>query len=162
MQSITWLRREYIGREDELIHLAAAAKLVGVTRSAVSNWAKRHDDFPKVALLTGIGQRRNKYIPREEFLTWANEQLGKNQGGTRPGPWRPTTVRRAEEVAYHTRQIARLTDIEARQTAALKRTRASLRKHRAALERARKGLSAEITAARGLEDPITPDTKTTP
>ena len=159
MDSITWLRPEYIGREDELIHLAAAADLAGVTRSAVSNWAKRHDDFPKVALLTGIGKRRNKYIPRDEFLTWANAQLGKKQGGARPGPWRPTTLRRADEVAYHERQISRLTDIEARQAAALKRTRTSLRKHRAALKQAREGLAAEVTAVNNLDDSIVTCTK---
>lgn len=161
MDSITWLRPEYIGREDELIHLAAAADLAGVTRSAVSNWAKRHDDFPKVALLTGIGKRRNKYIPRAEFLTWASAQLGKKQGGARPGPWRPTTVRRADEVAYHERQISRLTDIETRQAAALKRTRASLRRHRTALKQARKGLAAEINAVRSLEDTTAPSMKAT-
>ncbi|MGF0173141.1 hypothetical protein ACQF36_22360 [Streptomyces sp. Marseille-Q5077] len=153
MESITWLRPEYQGREDELITLSAAADLAGVSRSAVSNWAKRHDDFPKIALLTGIGKRRNKYIPRDEFLIWASAQLGKKQGGARPGPWRPTTVRRADEVAYHERQITRLTDLARRQAAALRRTRASLRGHRAALERAREGLAAEINAVHDLEHP---------
>ena len=159
MESITWLRPEYIGREDELIHFAAGAELVGVTRSAVSNWAKRHDDFSKVALLTGIGQRRNKYVPRDEFLTWASEQLGKKQGGARPRRRRPTTVRRASEVAYHERQISRLTGIEARQAAALKRTRDSLHKHRAALEQARSGIAAEVTAVHDLENTTAPSPK---
>lgn len=159
MESITWLRPEYKGREDELINLSAAADLAKVSRSAVSNWAKRHDDFPKIALLTGIGKRRNKYIPRDEFLVWASAQLGKKQGGARPGPWRPATVRRADEVAYHERQISRLTGIEARQVSALKRTRNSLRKHRAALEQAREGLAAEITAVHNLDNTIAPSTK---
>ncbi len=79
-ESVAWLRPEYKGREDELINLAAGAALVGVSRSAVSNWAKRHSNFPKIALLTGIGDRRTKYVPRSEFLDFARVQLNKKRG----------------------------------------------------------------------------------
>ncbi|MFJ2738512.1 hypothetical protein ACIO3O_02485 [Streptomyces sp. NPDC087440] len=66
----TWLRPEFIGREDELIHFTAAAKLVGVVRATVSNWAARHpDDFPKVALLTGARLKPVKYVPGRSSWT---------------------------------------------------------------------------------------------
>jgi hypothetical protein len=87
-KSVTWLRLEYKGREDELISLAAGAALVGVSRSAVSNWAKRHANFPKIALLTGLGDRRMKYVPRSEFLDFARAQMNKKRGGP-SGPAAP-------------------------------------------------------------------------
>ncbi|MBY8884825.1 hypothetical protein K7472_08190 [Streptomyces sp. PTM05] len=140
MDSISWLRPEYKGREDELINLAAGADLVGVTRSAVSNWTKRHAHFPKVALLTGIGDRRNKYVPRDEFLAFAHAQLTKKRTSTgRSTPRRPTTAIRAAEVAHSERQIVRLTELETRQAAALASTRRVLREHRKTLKRARQG-----------------------
>lgn len=46
MEAVTWLRPEYQGRENELTTLAGGARLVGVTRSAISNWAARHSNFP--------------------------------------------------------------------------------------------------------------------
>jgi hypothetical protein len=98
------------------------AKLVGVTRSAVSNWARRHANFPKIAL-TGVGDRRMKYVPRSEFLDFARVQLNKKRGSGRPtAPRRPAALLRAEEVAHSQRQIARLTELEARQAATLANT----------------------------------------
>jgi hypothetical protein len=109
--AVIWLRPEYKGREDELIHLSAAATLVGVTRSTVSNWAKRHADFPKIALLMGIGAGRAKHVPRNEFLDFACTQLNKELGAARKtGPHRPSAVIRSEQIAHHERQIARLRD----------------------------------------------------
>ncbi|MGW3121324.1 hypothetical protein ACWDBW_29935 [Streptomyces sp. NPDC001107] len=161
--SVVWLRLEFQGREDELVHLSAAATLVGVTRSTVSNWAKRHANFPKIALLIGIGAGRTKYVPRTEFLDFARAQLNKEAGTARKtGPHRPSTVIRSERIAHHERQIARLTDLERRQAEKLADTRRSLRKHRAGLGEARQGLDAEIAAVRSLdagpaaEDPVTP------
>ncbi|WP_180685949.1 hypothetical protein [Streptomyces gossypiisoli] len=154
MDSITWLRPEFKGREDELISLAAGGKLVGVSRSAVSNWAKRHANFPKIALLTGVGNRRMKYVPRSEFLDFARVQLNKKRGSGHPtAPRRPAALLRAEEVAHSERQIARLTELEARQAAALASTRKALRKHRARLQRAQQRLAAEVAAVRQLEEP---------
>ncbi|WP_411121736.1 hypothetical protein [Streptomyces sp. x-19] len=161
MESIIWLRPEYKGREDELINLAAAADLVGVSRSAVSNWAKRHSSFPKIALLTGIGERRNKYVPKDEFLTWGHTQLNKRRSVKRPGPRRPTAVLRSDQVAYHERQIIRLSELEVRQAAVLEKTRAALRKHQAELQKARERLTSEITAVHNIEC-TTPTVKDTP
>jgi len=79
--SVVWLRLEYQGREDELIHLSAAADLVGVTRSAVSNWAARQANFPKIVMLVGPRERRSKWVVREEFLAFARAQLSKGRGG---------------------------------------------------------------------------------
>ncbi|SHN09015.1 hypothetical protein [Streptomyces yunnanensis] len=161
MDSVTWLRPEYKGREAELINLAAAADLVGVTRSAVSNWAKRHPDFPKLALLTGISERPNKYVPKDEFLIWAHAQLSKRRGGKRPGPRRPTVALLSDQLAHHQRQIARLSELEARQATALKKTQAALRKHQAELQRARERLAAEVGAVHNIEH-TTPTAKDTP
>lgn len=150
-ESVLWLRAEFRGREDELVNLAAAAALVGVTRSTVSNWAKRHANFPKIALLTGIGARRVKYIPRDEFLAFVEAQLSKKRGGARRrGARRPTAAIRSEEIDHHQRQIARLAELEKRQAAALAKTRRSLRSHRARLEEARAALEAEVAAVRSL------------
>ncbi|MFF4051903.1 hypothetical protein ACFYZ5_35200 [Streptomyces chartreusis] len=150
--AIVWLRPEYKGREDELIHLSAAATLVGVTRSSVSNWAKRHNDFPKIALMMGIGAGRAKYVPRNEFLDFARTQLNKEAGiARRTGPHRPTAVIRSEEIAHHERQITRLTELEKRQAKTLASTRSALRKHRARLGQARQRLDAEVEAVRDLE-----------
>ncbi|WP_275560789.1 hypothetical protein [Streptomyces sp. 5-6(2022)] len=147
-KAVTWLRPEYKGREDELINLAAGAALVGVSRSAVSNWAKRHSNFPKIALLTGIGDRRVKYVPRAEFLDFARVQLSKKRGPNRPAaPRRSATKLRAEEIAYSERQIARLEELEARQVKALANTRRALKKHRARLRRAQQRLAAEVAVA---------------
>ncbi|MBT2390720.1 hypothetical protein J7E87_15115 [Streptomyces sp. ISL-1] len=152
MDSITWLRPEFKGREDELVNLAAGADLVGVTRSTVSNWAKRHANFPKIALLTGIGDRRMKYVPRDEFIAFARTQLNKKRTLARkPAPRRPTTLLRADEIAHSERQIARLTQLEARQATALANTRQALRKHRERLKQARQGLTAEVAAVHRLE-----------
>ncbi|MGW1914312.1 hypothetical protein ACWCQS_27190 [Streptomyces sp. NPDC002076] len=147
-KAVTWLRPEYKGREDELINLAAGAALVGVSRSAVSNWAKRHSNFPKIALLTGIGDRRVKYVPRAEFLDFARAQLSKKPGPNRPAaPRRAAATLRAEEIAYSERQIARLEELEARQVKALANTRRALKKHRARLRRAQQRLAEEVAAA---------------
>ncbi|MGW0991966.1 hypothetical protein ACWD5V_01330 [Streptomyces sp. NPDC002523] len=149
-KAVTWLRPEYRGREDELINLAGGAALVGVSRSAVSNWAKRHSNFPKIALLTGIGDRRVKYVPRSEFLAFARAQLSKKRGPNRPpAPRRSAVTLRAEEIAHSKRQIARLEKLEARQAKALTNTRRDLRKHRARLRHAQKRLAEEVAVLRG-------------
>ncbi|MGW3031150.1 hypothetical protein ACWDCB_07930 [Streptomyces sp. NPDC001178] len=151
-ESVVWLRPEFQGREDELVHLSAAAALVGVTRSSVSNWAKRHANFPKIALLMGIGAGRAKYVPRNEFLDFACAQLNKELGTARKtGPHRPSVVIRSEEITHHERQIARLTDLEKRQAQKLASTRQALRKHRARLGQARRALEAEVAAIRSLD-----------
>ncbi|MFJ6820499.1 hypothetical protein ACIQRJ_08780 [Streptomyces niveus] len=156
-KAVTWLRPEYRGREDELINLAGGAALVGVSRSAVSNWAKRHANFPKIALLTGIGDRRVKYVPRSEFLAFARAQLSKKRGPNRPpAPRRSAITLRTEEIAHSERQIARLEELEARQAKALTNTRRALRKHRARLRHAQKHLAEEIAVLhenRGRQGP---------
>ncbi|MER8002069.1 hypothetical protein [Streptomyces sp. NPDC095613] len=153
MDSITWLRPEYKGREDELINLSAAADLVGVTRSTVSNWSKRHaDDFPGIVLLTGLGDRRHKYIPRDEFLDFARVQLSKRVGTARKRTprHRPVVVLRGDQIAHSERQIARLAELETRQAATLANTRKALRKHRVLLKKARQELAAETAAVHAL------------
>ncbi|MCX5206682.1 hypothetical protein OG897_35425 [Streptomyces sp. NBC_00237] len=158
----TWLRPEFVGREDELIHLSSAAKLVGVTRSAVSNWAARHKDFPKVALLTGPRLKPVKFIPRTEFLVFAVMQLGTpRQYGPPAGqprtPPRPRAEIRAAQIEHHQQQVERLTALRAVQAKRVAHTTKKLKAAKARLEEAKAGLAAEVEAvqsavARGLHD----------
>src|SRR5579862_3524261 len=70
----------------ELITAAAIARLAGVGRAAVSNWRKRHPEFPKPA----GGSPASPTFDRAEVLTWLTEtgkadQLataGQTGGGT--------------------------------------------------------------------------------
>ena len=70
----------------ELITAAAIARLAGVGRAAVSNWRKRHPEFPKPA----GGSPNSPTFERAEVLTWLKEtgkadQLataGRTDGGT--------------------------------------------------------------------------------
>ncbi|MER5750635.1 hypothetical protein [Streptomyces sp. NPDC002088] len=150
-QATVWLRPEYKGRESELIHLAAAADLVGVTRSAVSNWANRHGNFPKVVRLVGPRERRTKWVVRDEFLTFARAQLNKPRQPRGPaGPHRPRTEILSARIAHHAAQVERLTMLEAKHAAALERTRAALAGHQNELAEARKRLEAEFD---GVEKP---------
>ena len=153
-QPATWLRPEFQGCEADLIHLAAAADMVGVTRSAVSNWAARHANFPKIALLTGAAQRRTKWVVRDEFLAFARAQLNKRRDYSGPkGPHRPRIVILSERIAHWEAQVPRLAELEARRAAALKGTREALRSAQANLRAARDALAAEIEAASNLGGP---------
>ena len=70
----------------ELITAAAIARMAGVGRAAVSNWRKRHLEFPKPA----GGSPNSPTFDRAEILTWLKEtgkadQLataGRTDGGT--------------------------------------------------------------------------------
>ena len=70
----------------ELITAAAIARMAGVGRAAVSNWRKRHPEFPKPA----GGSPNSPTFDRVEVLTWLKEtgkadQLataGRTDGGT--------------------------------------------------------------------------------
>ncbi|MEU9334117.1 hypothetical protein AB0D49_13305 [Streptomyces sp. NPDC048290] len=149
MQPVTWLRPEFQGREDELITLSAAANLAGISRSAVSNWAKRHKNFPPLALLTGPPTKQIKWVVREEFLDFARTQLNKPRGGRRtPTVQRPTITLRANEVSHYTQQVKRLTDLIARYKQALASTEARLRTARQRLKKAEAQLNAELAAAK--------------
>ena len=75
----------------ELITAAAIARMAGVGRAAVSNWRKRHPEFPKSA----GGSPNSPTFDRAEVLVWLKEtgkadQLataGRTDGGTiRVGP----------------------------------------------------------------------------
>lgn len=147
--SIVWLRPEYQGRDAELIHLAAAADLVGVTRSAVSNWAARHGNFPKVVMLVGPRQKRTKWVVRAEFLDFARAQLNKPRGPRTPATRRrPRTEVLSARIARHEAQVERLAELEVKQDAALARTRAALVRHREQLVWVRRQLRAEFDAVK--------------
>ncbi|MET8677042.1 hypothetical protein ABZW18_05435 [Streptomyces sp. NPDC004647] len=110
--SVTWLRPEYEGREDELINLAEGAHLAGVSRSAVSNWASGHSNFPCLVLLTGIDKKRNKFVVREEFIDFARAERAKPRKP--PADYKPrrrSIEIRADEVEHYTQQVVRLTEL---------------------------------------------------
>jgi predicted DNA-binding transcriptional regulator AlpA len=99
MSAITWHRPDYQGNWDGLINLGGFAKLAGVSRAAVSNWRKRHDDFPKPVMTAG----QSVWVVRAEVETWLSDH----------------TARTAADRAV-------LEAREARQTAALATTRKKL------------------------------------
>lgn len=147
MEAVTWLRPEYQGREDELINLAAGADLVGVTRAAVSNWSRRHANFPKTVMLAGLGAQRTKWVVREEFLEFARHQLNKPRTGPKNrSPRRPRGEILGERITHWEWQVARLTALETRQAKTLARTRASLQRAQDELKTARDALAAEAHA----------------
>ena len=59
--------------DDDLLTITQISKLVGVARPTVSNWKRRHDDFPDPA---DPDEKRPKYH-RSEVLTWlaANSRI---------------------------------------------------------------------------------------
>ncbi|MGW2320181.1 hypothetical protein [Streptomyces sp. NPDC001680] len=118
----------------------------------MTNWAKRHANFPNTALLVGLGAGRAKYVPRGEFLTFAREQLANPGTGRKTGPNRPAAVIRAEEIAHRERQIERLSKLANRQAATLANTRRALARHKAGLQHAQQQLAAEVAAVRQLEE----------
>lgn len=148
-------RPEYVGRDDELINHAEAARRAGVTTGALANWKRRHDDFPKVAKLLHSGPgHAQKFIPAEEFDAFlARQQEGRPRRAT--GRRRHPAEVASEELRH---RVARVEALEARETALvalcaeagrasdtakLTRTRAAL-----AAARAREAKAAErLTAA---------------
>lgn len=54
---------------DELISAAEVARLAGVTRAAVSNWRRRHPDFPEP-----VGGGRNALFALSEVTDWLDRQ----------------------------------------------------------------------------------------
>ncbi|MBH1938949.1 hypothetical protein I5Q34_32610 [Streptomyces sp. AV19] len=151
MEPITWLRPEYQGREDELIHLSAAADLVGVTRSAVTNWATRYQNFPRIVLVSGLAGKRTKHVVKEEFLDFARKRLNAPKARpTHQNPKRPGAAIAREQVERLTRRVEQLTTRQADQAAALKRTRRALSSAERALRAARNRLSAEINAVQQI------------
>ncbi|MDJ0386114.1 hypothetical protein [Streptomyces sp. G-G2] len=132
----TWHRAEFQGREGELIHLAAGADLVGVTRSAVSNWATRHPNFPKLVLETGPTSRRIKYVSKAEFIAFAELRRTTVTPRRKPSPHRPGAVIDAEHLEYCERQVARLRGMEIRRAAKLAETRRALKVARSRLAEA--------------------------
>ncbi|KUL23190.1 hypothetical protein ADL12_39615 [Streptomyces regalis] len=146
---MTWLRPEYKGREEELITLADGARLVGVSRSAVSNWAARHANFPRLVLLTGPLTKRVKYVVREELVDFARAQRNKpRKTASTHQPRRPAVELRAGEVQHYTQQVARLTELVDRHRQTLAGAETRLRTARQRLRKARTQLTTELIANR--------------
>lgn len=64
---------------NDFIDSSEIAKLLRVSPSAVSNWKKRHKDFPQPALIIGGHQFYN----REAILEWDRNRVRKTHGGKR-------------------------------------------------------------------------------
>lgn len=148
MEAVTWLRPEFQGREDELITLADGARLVGVSRTTVSNWAARHANFPRLVLLTGPLNKRTKYLVREELVGFARHQRNKPRSTTTARqPRRAAVELRAGEVEHYTLQVARLTELVDRHKQTLADAEDRLRTARQRLRKARTRLNTELGAA---------------
>lgn len=57
------------GNDGRLISAAEVARLAGVTRAAVSNWRRRHPDFPEP-----VGGGRNALFALSEITDWLDSQ----------------------------------------------------------------------------------------
>ncbi|MFV2198432.1 hypothetical protein [Nocardiopsis sp. LOL_012] len=149
---IEWPRPEYTGRDTELIHLAEAARIAGVTRAAISNWATRHPTFPAVAkVITGPGTPR-KFIPRTEFTAFLEEHADRTRTpgpkeGSSKAPHRPAATIAADRVDHYTRRITALQAREQEQAERLAKTRAALELAKGRARQAQEKLQAELDAA---------------
>ncbi|MFF9901286.1 hypothetical protein [Streptomyces longispororuber] len=159
---VVWLRPEYQGRQDELVTLADGARLVGVSRSAISNWHARHANFPALVLLTGSLHKRTKWIVTAELVSFARAQQQRRNGPRtgRRSPQRPGAEIAAEQTAHYEEVLRTLTEREQRQKQALARTRAAKRAAEEKLARARARLTAEVDAVARLGIPAARTTTT--
>lgn len=65
-----WFRRQYQGREDELIGIRDFAELVGAAPADRQRW-ERQDDLPKVVMTDASGSGSPKrYFVRVELESW--------------------------------------------------------------------------------------------
>lgn len=158
-----WHRPEFQGREGELIHLAAAGKLAGVTRAAVTNWARRHADFPELVVETGSAERPTKFIVRAEFdafLVALKERQRKRGTGSPRGKQRPRATIAADEIVRLTKRITELAAREKKQAAKLENTRSAKLKAEALLKAARESLSVETEAVTVAQEVTVPEAAT--
>ncbi|GAA5216844.1 hypothetical protein [Streptomyces thinghirensis] len=143
-------RPEYQGRHGELVTLADGARLVGVSKSAISNWQKRHANFPRLVLLTGSLHKRTKWVVATELVDFARLQRARKPKTGRKSPQRPGAQIAAEKAAHYEEVVRTLTEREKRQAQALARTRAAKRAAGERLAEARARLTAEIDAVARL------------
>ncbi|NML55126.1 hypothetical protein HHL19_35645 [Streptomyces sp. R302] len=159
---VVWLRPEYQGRHGELVTLADGARLVGVTKQAISNWQNRHANFPALVLLTGSLHKRTKWVVAAELVDFAREQQ-KRRKGPRAGhksPQRPGAEIAAAQTAHYEEVLRTLTEREQRQKEALARTQSAKRAAEEKLTRARARLTAEVDAVVRLSIPAARTTTT--
>lgn len=62
--------RDQVTTDEQQITAADIARLAGVTRAAVSNWRRRHDDFPSPS----GGTSSSPLFPLAEIRTWLDSQ----------------------------------------------------------------------------------------
>ncbi|GAA5070771.1 hypothetical protein [Streptomyces similanensis] len=152
---VVWLRPEYQSRQGELVTLADGARLVGVSKSAISNWQNRYpEDFPNLVLLTGPPHKRTKWAVAVELVAFARDHRTRERDRSgRRSQQRPGAEIAAEQKAHYEEVLQTLTEREQRQKQALARTRAAKRAVEEKLDRARARLTAEIDAVARLGIP---------
>lgn len=65
---------------DDIITSSEIAELLGVKASAVSNWKKRHEDFPKPFFAQiGYGGVEYSLYLRPQVIAWYKERYGVGQ-----------------------------------------------------------------------------------
>ncbi|MEU9795045.1 hypothetical protein AB0E27_31410 [Streptomyces sparsogenes] len=131
-----WHRPEFKDRESELINLSEAGRVVGVTRAAVSNWSRRHEDFPELVLEIGF----TKWVVRAEFLEWEKRHRTRPSLRGPKGPRRPLREVVTERIEVLERAIPELEQRQKKQAEALARTTARLKEVRAELRGAQETL----------------------
>ncbi|MFD4795035.1 hypothetical protein [Streptomyces anulatus] len=160
---VVWLRPEYQNRQTELVTLSDGARLVGVSKSAVSNWQKRHRNFPALVLLTGPLIKRTKWVLAAELVSFAREQherrLAPRAGHKTPS--RPGVQIAAEQAKHYEEVLRALTEREQHQKKALARTRSAKHVAEEKLARARARLTVEVDAVTRFGAPAVQRTATT-
>ncbi|MEV7512029.1 hypothetical protein AB0O57_29145 [Streptomyces sp. NPDC091201] len=159
---VVWLRPKYQNRQAELVTLSDGAQLVGVSKSAVSNWQKRHGNFPALVLLTGSLHKRTKWVVAAELIAFAREQQERRRAPKtgHKSPQRPGAQIAAEQTEHYEEVLRTLTQREQHQKQALARTRAAKKTAEEKLSRARARLTAEVDAVVRLGIPAARTTAT--
>ncbi len=141
---VTWHRPEYQARQHELIDQNGCAAHAKVSRSAVSNWSRRHTDFPKLVATFGRGRSAQRLLVKAEFDAW----LAEHRSARRTRRSRIEVL--AEQVLACERLTARHRDRIKDLKAALVVTATHLRGAEADLAAAKAELDRELAAARAL------------
>ncbi|GGN18095.1 putative RNA methylase/putative DNA-binding transcriptional regulator AlpA [Actinoplanes campanulatus] len=91
------------GADGRLISAAEVARLAGVTRAAVSNWRRRHADFPEP-----VGGGRNALFALSEITGWLDRQRKNTDVSDEVLIWQELRARYGEDMTAGVAEIAEL------------------------------------------------------
>lgn len=91
------------GSDGRLISAAEVARLAGVTRAAVSNWRRRHSDFPEP-----VGGGRNALFALSEITGWLDRQRKNTDVSDEVLVWQELRARFGEDMTGAVAEVAAL------------------------------------------------------